>query len=255
MSSPIHISAVIITFNEQKNIARCIQSLVGIADEIVVVDSFSTDQTVNIATDLGAKVIQNAWQGYSQQKNFGNEKAQFQWILSLDADEAISNELKTNILKIKTNTTADGYYISRLTNYCGHWIKYGDWYPDQKLRLWNKAKGQWQGLIHEVVSMSVAANTATLKGDILHYSYYSIMEHVAQMNKFTEIMAEDNALKNKKASLVKIICSPPVKFIKGYFIKLGFLDGFYGFVVAAMSAHATFLKYCRTRELQKHPID
>ena len=255
MASPIQISAVIITFNEQKNIARCIQSLVGIADEILIVDSFSTDNTVTIASDLGATVIQNTWQGYTQQKNFGNDKARFSWILSLDADEAISENLKNNILKIKTHCTADAYSISRLTNYCGHWIKYGDWYPDQKLRLWNKSKGQWQGMIHEEVNMSAGASTLTLKGDILHYSYYSIMEHVAQMNKFTEQMAQDNILKNKRASLVKIICSPPVKFIKSYFLRLGFLDGFYGFVVAAMSANATFLKYMRTWELQKQSND
>ncbi len=249
MSSSILISAVIITHNEKKNILRCLQSLRDVADEIIVLDSFSTDNTVQIAEENGATVFTHAWEGYSAQKNFGNTIAKNHWILSLDADEAVSQELKVAINKIKNNPKADGYQLSRLTNYCGHWIRHGDWYPDYKLRLWNKSLGNWHGLIHEEIILPPNSNIQKLSGNLHHYSYYSVLDHVAQMHKFTELMAQDNIVNNRKASLFKIVLSPPTKFIKSYFIHLGFLDGFYGFVVAVMSAHATFLKYIRTREL------
>ena len=254
MTNSINISAVIITFNEEKNIERCIESLSGIADEILIVDSFSTDNTTALAHKLGARVVEKTWQGYTEQKNFANSQAKFDWILSIDADEAISETLKKSILQIKANCPADAFVLNRLTNYCGHWVKYGDWYPDQKLRLWCKNKGQWQGMIHEQVTMMAAARIDKLKGNILHYSYYSIMDHVAQMNKFTEIMAKDNVFRNKKATVLKIMFSPPFKFIKSYWLRLGILDGYYGFVIATMSAHATLLKYLRTRELQQKKI-
>lgn len=248
---PIKISAIIITFNESKNIARCLQSLTDVVEEIVVVDSFSTDDTVAICKSFGVKIVQHPWIGYTAQKNFGNAQAQHSWVLSIDADEAVSEELKKSILKIKQQPTSDGYMLSRLTNYCGHWVRHGDWYPDVKLRLWNKALGHWQGHIHEEVTLSKPSRIGVLQGDLLHYSYYSVLDHVAQMLKFTELMAQDNVAKNKKSSLIKIIFSPCVKFVKGYFLRLGFLDGYHGFIIAKMSAHATFLKYVRTLELQK----
>lgn len=249
---PIRISAVIITFNESKNIARCLQSLAGVVDEIVVVDSFSTDDTVAICKTFGVKIIQHAWMGYTAQKNMGNAQAQHSWVLSVDADEAISEELKKSILQLKQLPTADGYIINRLTNYCGHWVRHGDWYPDAKLRLWHKDKGQWGGNIHEEVKLVEPSKIGTLQGDLLHYSYYSVLDHVAQMQKFTELMAQDNVAKNKKSSLFKILLSPAIKFFKSYFIRLGFLDGYHGYIIAKMSAHATFLKYVRTLELQKN---
>jgi len=251
MSSSIQISAVIITHNEEKNILRCIESLKDVADEIIIVDSFSTDKTLTTAYEFGATVVSHPWVGYAAQKNFANSIAKHDWVLSLDADEAISEKLKESIIKIKANAQADGYELSRLTNYCGHWIKHGDWYPDYKLRLWKKTMGNWQGFIHEEIKMPANATVQKLSGDLLHYSYYSVLDHVGQMHKFTELMAQDNHINNRKASLFKIVFSPPTKFIKSYFFRLGFMDGFFGFVVAVMSAHATFLKYIRTRELGK----
>lgn len=247
----IEISAVIITHNEEKNIERCIQSLNGIADEILIVDSFSTDKTIEIAKKYNIKIVQHVWQGYSEQKNYANNEAKFDWILSLDADEALSETLKKSILEIKKNNTSDAYYMNRLTNYCGHWIKYGDWYPDTKMRLWNKKRGLWHGLIHENVLMQANTTSSSLQGDILHYSFYSITEHLLQINRYTELMARENILKNKKSTLPKIIFSPIIKFIKAYIIKLGFLDSYAGFQVAIMSSFATFIKYVRTYELQK----
>lgn len=245
------ITAVIITYNEARNIERCLQSLRNVVDEIVVVDSFSTDNTLDICSSFGAKILQQEWLGYSAQKNFANAQAQHPWVLSLDADEALSEELAKSILHLKTqDDSQSAYSVNRMTNYCGHWIRHGDWYPDTKLRLWKKELGAWQGSIHEEVALQQGYNAAKLDGDLLHYSYYSVIEHVSQMKKFTELMAQEQVKKGMKSTVFKIIFSPWVKFLKSYFLKLGILDGYAGFVVASMSAHATFLKYVRTKELQ-----
>lgn len=247
------ISAVIITFNEERNIERCINSLQNIADEIIVVDSFSTDNTAEICKRFEVKFITTEWLGYSNTKNFGNSLAANDYILSIDADEALSDELKKEILQIKqSEKIADAYFMKRLTNYCGSWIHHCGWYPDKKLRLWNKQKGKWEGNIHEEVKMQAEARITELKSDLLHYSYYSIQQHINQANKFTDLTASE-ALKNaKKSSFFKIIINPIIKFIKDYFIKLGFLDGYHGFVICSISAFATFLKYIKLRELHKN---
>lgn len=247
------ISAVIITLNEERNIGRCIDSLAGIADEILVIDSGSKDKTASICEQKGARFQFNKWEGYLEQKNFGNKLAQNPWILSLDADEAISEELRSSILSIRDNLSEDGYEMNRLTNYCGKWIRHCSWYPDRKLRLFHRDKFEWGGeRIHEdLLKLDADASTAWLKGDLLHYSYYNISEHIAQANHFTNMTAELAVEKGKKASLFKIICSPIVKFIRDYFIKLGFLDGYYGYIVCRISAQATFMKYSKIRQIRK----
>lgn len=246
----IQISAVIITYNEERNIERCLQSLKDIADDIVVLDSFSTDRTREICQLSGVRFYQQVFSNYIEQKNKANEFSTYPYILSLDADEVISEELKQSILQVKKNWKYDGYFMNRMTNYCGKWIRHGNWYPDQKLRLWDKRKGSWEGMfIHEKVEISEDAKVGFLKGDLLHYSYYSIEQHIDQLQKFTTIMAEEIFRKKKYPRIELLFIKPLWKFIHTYFIKLGFLDGYYGFVISIISAYSTFLKYVKAREL------
>jgi len=248
----IKISAVIICLNEEKNIARCLDSLQGVADEMVVVDSFSTDKTKEICLKKGVRFIENKFLGHIEQKNFAVESATYDWVLSLDADEALDNTLKNTILEIKKNPSFQAYSMNRLTNYCGHWVKHCGWYPDRKLRFWNRNIGKWGGTNpHDEVLVGADIKVQHLKGDILHYSYYTIHDHLKQLNYFTEIMANEAFKKGKKGSLIKIIFSPLVKFIKSYFIQRGFLDGYYGFIICMISAFATFIKYLKLGELSK----
>jgi len=245
------ISVVIITLNEERNIARCIESVQCIADEVIVVDSHSEDKTCEIAKLLGARVISQDWLGYAATKNFANRMAKFDYILSLDADEALSDSLKKSILEIKGKWTAEAFTMNRLTNYCGHWIKHSGWYPDRKLRLFNKTKGQWTGeIIHEAVTMDIGTKQHFLAGDLLHYSYYTLADHIRQAEKFTDLTALDAFKAGKKVGNLKMLFAPKVKFIRDYFFRLGFLDGFYGYTVCRISAHATFLKYTKLRMLQ-----
>ena len=246
----VPVSAVIITFNEEKNIARCLQSLQGVADEILVIDSLSTDRTGDICLEMGARFISNEWPGYAGQKNFGNEKASHDLILSIDADEALSDELRNSILQAKNKPEADAWEMNRITNYCGSWIRHGSWYPDRKLRLFNRNKGQWGGgIIHEMVEMQEASHVQRLKGDLLHYSYHSISDHIKQANHFTDLTAETAFKAGKKAGLLKICFSPCYKFIRDYIFLGGFLDGFAGYTVCRISAQATFMKYVKLRQL------
>ena len=247
------ISAVIITFNEERNIERCINSLKNVADEVIVVDSFSTDNTSKICNSLGVSFHQIKWEGYTPTKNLGNELAVNDYILSIDADEALSEELQKEIIAIKNNENPyDAYCIKRLTNYCGSWIHHCGWYPDIKLRLWNKQKGKWEGNIHEEVIMEKSSSKTNLKSDLYHYSYYSTQQHINQANKFTDLTAQEAFKKGKKGSMFKIIFSPLVKFNRDYFLKLGFLDGYHGYVICKISAFATYLKYTKLRELNNN---
>ncbi|MCH8317965.1 MAG: glycosyltransferase family 2 protein [Bacteroidetes bacterium] len=246
------ISAVIITYNEERNIGRCLDSLEGIADDIVVVDSFSTDKTGKICKAKGVRFVQNKFEGHIEQKNYAITQAQYPHILSLDADEALSEKLKKSILEVKAGWQYDGYYINRLTNYCGKWIRHCGWYPDRKLRLWDSAKGKWGGINpHDKFEMAAGSVTSNLKGDLLHYSFYSIKDHITQVNKFTDISSDALLKKGLKSSLFKIIFNPIVKFTRDYFFKLGFLDGFYGLVICTISAHAKFLKYVKAYAKRK----
>jgi len=248
----VNISAVIITFNEEKNIGRCLQSLQGIADEIVVVDSHSTDATEEIGKQYNVRFLQHPFEGYMQQKSWACEQAQYDYILSLDADEALSDELRFSILYAKQAWNADGYNFNRLTNYLGKWIRHCGWYPDDRIRLWDRRKGAWSGVnIHESIAMAENTKVEKLKGDLLHYSYYSIHQHIAQFNKFTDISAQEAVAKGKKASLFMAIFKGIWKFKRDYIFKLGFLDGYYGFVICSLSGFATFSKYLKIRELRK----
>lgn len=249
----VNVSAVIITYNEEKNIERCLNSLKDIMDEIVVVDSYSTDATVDICKKLGAKVILHAFEGHIQQKNWAISQATFPHILSLDADEVLSDALRESILNAKKDWVADGYTMNRMTSYSGKWIKHGGWYPDQKLRLWDSRKGEWAGVNpHDKYIMQSGSKILHLKGDILHYTFHSLKEHTDQVEKFTTIAAKALFQQGKQASVVKLRFGAWFKFVKDYFIHLGFLDGYEGYQIARISAYATFLKYAKLRELNKN---
>ncbi len=246
------LTVTIITYNEERNIGECLDSIKDLADDIVVIDSFSTDRTKEIAEAHGARVVQNTFNGYIEQKNFAISQAKYPYILSLDADERLSEELKRSILSVKENWEYDGYYFNRLTNYCGKWIRFTSWYPARKLRLWDSRKGCWGGINpHDRFIMEKGATKRFLKGDLLHYSYYSITEHVNQLNTYSSIVARAYRKQGIKSSYLKILLHPSWRFFRDFFIRLGFLDGYYGFVVCMNTAHETFLKYIKLKDIQK----
>ncbi len=248
----IKLSVAIITFNEERNISRCLESLSGIADEIIIADSGSTDRTADICKKFNARVVHHPFKGHIEQKNFALSQCTNDYVLSLDADEALSPELKKSILNIKESWIKDGYSFNRLTNYCGKWIKHCGWYPDEKLRLFKKNKGQWAGTNpHDQFIMNEGGKTEKLSGDLLHYSYYSIKEHLDQVNRFTEIGSESAFKQGKRSNLALILIKPCIRFIRDYIFHLGFLDGYYGFVICKISSHATFIKYVKLYELMK----
>ena len=249
----IQLSVVIITFNEEKNIARCLDSVKDIADDIIVVDSFSTDRTEEICKSKGARIIANKFVGHIEQKNFAITQAKFPHILSLDADEALSDELKKNILTAKQNWKHDGYYMNRLTNYCGQWIHHCGWYPDKKLRLFDSRKGKWGGMNpHDKYEMTDGdKSTGFLQGDILHYSYYSVDGHYKQAEKFSTTAANEMKKAGQTISLPMIFIKACFKFFRNYFLKIGFLDGKNGYVICKITAWETYLKYSKLYKLNK----
>jgi len=251
MPNSVSLSVVIITFNEERNIGRCLDSIRAVADQVVVVDSFSTDRTEEICRQYSALFIQHPFQGHIQQKNFALAQASHPYVLSLDADEALSPKLQQAVRAVKNGWDADAYEMPRLTNYCGYWIRHTDWYPDRKIRLFDKRKARWGGTNpHDRIELEPGAVLKRLDHDILHYSYHSVSEHLQQLNYFTDIGAQMAFDCGKQAHLPVLLLSPVTKFVKSYFLRLGFLDGYYGFVVCAISAFASFLKYVKLRQLR-----
>lgn len=245
------ISLVIISKNEEKNIQRCLESVKGVVDEIIVVDSFSTDNTKGICQQYKVKFVAHEWLGYSATKNLGNKLASHDWILSLDADEALSEKLKKNVLKEKENFQYDAYITRRMTNYCGKWIRHCGWYPDPKIRLWKKSLGEWDGDIHETINLDKSAQIGKLSGDILHYSISSVFQHIEQINKFSEIHSQSAFKKGKKSSMASLLFKPIERFLTTYFFKLGILDGYNGFLISTLTAHSVFLRRVKLRQLWK----
>jgi glycosyltransferase involved in cell wall biosynthesis len=239
------ISAVIIAYNEEQHIDRCLASLKGVVDEVVVYDSGSRDATQYICRDFGARLVIGPWEGYSNTKNNANLLATHEYILSLDADEALSDELRESILKVKPNMNG-AYEFNRLNNYYGSWIRYGGFYPDKKIRLFPRREGRWEGqYVHEEMILTPGTTIHHLEGDLLHYTCKDITEHVERINKYSELAAREMMDGHRVPRLWKILFSPPARFIKGFFLKKGFLDGMPGFIVNILSAYSVALRYVK----------
>lgn len=248
----MQLSVVVITLNEEKNIRRCLESVQGIADELIVLDSCSTDKTCEIAVSCGARIVEQEFLGYVGQRNFSSKIAKHDWILMLDADEVLSSALRERIIQLKNRQSFDAYYLNRLTNYCGKWIRHCGWYPDRKIRLYDRNKGSWQGhLVHEYWQADNDARIGKIGGDLLHYSFNTIDEHISQIHKFTELSAKADAANGKNCSLLKIWLGPKWFFFSRFILKLGFLDGYYGYLVCKYSAYGQFIKYTKTRAYSK----
>ena len=248
----VQLSAVIITFNEEKNIERCVLSAQKVADEVLVVDSFSKDKTKSICEKLGVRFLEHGFEGHIQQKNWAKSQAKFDYVLSLDADEALDEKLAKEILSTKDNWKSNAYKMNRMTNYCGHWVRHTSWYPDTKIRLFDRRVGKWDGLNpHDEYRLPSKEYVPHLEGDILHYSFYTKAEHLLQIEKFSSIGAQALLEKGKRSNLVLILIKPLARFIKNYVVRLGFLDGKAGWDISTLSAYANYLKYKKLSRLQK----
>ena len=248
----VKISGVIITFNEEEHLEKCLKSLIGVVDEIVVVDSFSTDKTLQICEAYNVVLIQNKFEGYIEQKNYALSHAKYDYILSLDGDEALSDTLKKSILKVKEHWAFDGYYCNRLNNYCGQWIRHSDWYPDKKLRLFKRGNGEWKGINpHDRYTLKKGLKAGKLKGDLLHWIYRDYSEHNLKVENFSSIAAKAYFDLGKKSSIWKIVFNPTWAFFKAYFLRLGFLDGLNGFIICVQTFNVTFFKYIKLYRLHK----
>ena len=255
----LKISASIITLNEAEHIRATCESLAW-ADEIVVVDSGSTDQTQAIARDCGARVIERPWPGFAAQKQFAAEQAAHDWILSLDADERVSDELRASIEVLKGKADAelaDSYLIPRRAFYMGRWISGGGWYPDRQLRLYRKSKGRWEGAyIHESVKMNAGARIGVLNGDLLHYTVCNAGEHHRMIGeRYAPLAARKMFEAGRRTSPWQIATIGPATLIRNFILKGGFRDGLAGFSIASFAAHHAFLKYMQLWELQNRDGD
>jgi len=242
------VSAAIITLNEERNIARAMESL-RCCDEIVVVDSGSIDRTAEIASKLGARVVECPWGGYANQKNFAAECAAYDWILSIDADEALSEALEGEIWQIKKNGPQfDGYTMPRLAKYMGRWILHSGWYPDRKVRLYDRRRARWVGeYVHE--SVHVEGTVGHLESDLLHFTCDSLSEHLKSMDRYTTLAAEQWVAHGKAVRMRHLLLDPPWTFVRSYFLKRGFLDGLEGLTIAYMAALYNYLKYAKARNM------
>lgn len=248
----ISLSVVIIAKNEERDIGRCLDSVRAVADDIVVVDSGSTDRTIEICRALGARVVSRDFAGHVEQKNWALTQARFPHVLSLDADEALSDELARSIAAAKADWRFDGWWVNRLTSYCGEWVRHCGWYPDPKLRLFLAAKGEWRGVNpHDHFEMlDPSVQTGRLAGDLLHYSYYTVAEHYRQMEYFAGISARALRDRGERAGPLRPASAAAARFIRNYVLKAGFLDGVTGLRVCRIDAWGAWLKYARLRELQ-----
>ncbi|MBI1770282.1 MAG: glycosyltransferase family 2 protein [Bacteroidetes bacterium] len=248
------ISAIIITYNEEKSISRCIDSLKQVADEIVVVDSYSKDFTKKICEERGVRFIEHVFNGHIEQKNFALAQARFENVISLDADEYLSDELIQSIATVKKTWPYDAYQMNRLSTYGKKWIKRGNWYPDKKVRLWNKNLGMWGGKNpHDQVILKRGVKLFHLNGDILHQAYEDSAETLQKVQSYSDIYAKQNA-GHESSSVLKIIFRASFTFFKSYIIKKGIFDGFEGLMVAMAEANHTFYKYAKLYEANRKHV-
>ncbi len=245
------ISAVIITKNEEQNIRRCLESVTQVTDKIIVVDSHSTDNTVSICREYQVEVFQLEWKGYAHAKNFGIGKTNNDYILSIDADEVLSEPLIHSIQRVKEQMTG-AFSFNRLSNYCGQWIHHCGWYPDRKLRIFPKNKAQWSGdFVHEKLQFNEPLEVANLRGDLLHYSFRSLSDHIQRVDRYSRLAAEELVQKNEDLLYLKLIVLPVFKFIKSYLLQGGFIDGFLGFCICSISGFDVFLRYAKAIHLKR----
>jgi len=244
----MQISATIITLNEQGNIARAIESL-RCCDEVLVVDSGSADRTMEIAAKLGARVVESPWRGYAEQKNFAAAKATHDWILSIDADEALSEALEAEIWGIKKHGPRfDAYTMPRMAQYLGRWILHSGWYPDRKVRLYDRRKANWQGdFVHE--SVHVKGHIGHLQCNLLHYTFDSLSEHLKSMDHYTTLAAQEIVAQGRVIGWADMVLDPVATFFRTYFLRAGFLDGMEGLTIAFMAAFYNFLKNAKARNM------
>jgi glycosyltransferase involved in cell wall biosynthesis len=242
------ISAAIITYNEERNIARALESL-RCCDEIVVVDSGSTDRTVELATKLGARVLDVPWRGYAGQKNHAVECCQNDWVLSLDADEALSEALEAEIWQIKKNgPDCDAYTMPRMAQYLGRWILHSGWYPDRKVRLFDRRRAKWVGkYVHE--SVAVEGRIGHLNANILHFTCSSLSEHLRTLDRYTTLAAEQLVSQKADIGWKELAIDPAWTFFRTYFVQRGFLDGYEGLAIAYTAAFYNFLKYAKAKNM------
>ncbi|GAB5555623.1 MAG: glycosyltransferase family 2 protein [Saprospiraceae bacterium] len=244
------ISLVVITYNEANNIERCIDSARSVVDEILIVDSFSEDNTRDLAKAKGAKVLTHAFSGYIEQKDYAIKQAEHDCILLLDADEALDKQLRASITEIRENWTHNCYRMNRLSNLGDQWIRHGAWYPDRKMRLFERNAYEVIGLNpHDKWVPKEGATIKYLKGDILHYTNSNLKDRVETINKFSSIAAQAFHDKGKKGTWLRILFKPGLRFFSEYILKRGFLDGFYGFVIAKTSAQYVFLREVKLYDL------
>lgn len=244
------ISLVIITYNEANNIERCIDSARSVVDEILVVDSFSEDETQALAIAKGARLLTHAFAGYIEQKDYAIQQAKYDYILLLDADEALDDQLRQSIQTVRENWTHNCYRMNRLSNLGDQWIRHGAWYPDRKMRLFERRYYEVIGINpHEKFVPKTGATLSHLKGDILHYTNSDIKDRIETINRFSTIAANAFQEKGKKGTWLRILAKPGLRFFSEYILKRGFLDGFYGFVIAKTSAQYVFMREVKLYDL------
>lgn len=244
---PEKLSAVVITLNEEKSLGACLRSL-AFADEIVVADCGSTDRTLEIAKQMGATIVTHEWTGFGPFKRWATGKASYNWIVSLDADEEISPQLKTSIQQVMKKPKYSAYRLPRRNRFMGRWLRHGEGYPDWCLRLFDRTTAQWSNdAVHEKVETRFAIGK--LAGDLLHQSEDGLADYLEKQNRYTTLQAERLAATGKKPGVAKLLTSPPLRFIKFYILRLGFLDGLPGLVHISIGCFNSFMKAVKTREL------
>lgn len=250
-------SATVITYNEEKNIARCIESLLPVTNDIIILDSLSNDKTKEICQQYPVRFVEQAFLGHIQQKNMATDLAKNDRIISLDADEALSKEMQAAVLRLQNNWTADGYYVQRFNNYCGQWIQWSGWNPDRKLRVFDRRKARWGGINpHDTIQLEKGSKSKLIKGSILHWVHRNQEEHKAKVHKFSSIAAKEYHRLGRTSTWLDITLKPIWTFFKGYILRLGILDGYNGLIICTFSAKTTYLKYLKLKRLidkQKQP--
>lgn len=251
------LSVSIIARNESANIADALKSVEGWSAEIVVVDAMSTDDTVAICKRFGARVIQEPWKGYSAQKNFALDQCSNDWVLSLDADERVTPELKAEVVALLARgPELAGYFVPRKNWFLGRWIRHGGWYPDSSIRLFDRRRGRFGDReVHETVTLAGSAPAGRLQNAMLHYTYNDLASYLERQNRYSTLAARELFQKGRRFRWSDALIRPAVSFVRTYLLQAGFLDGWRGFVISKGGASYTLAKYLKLRELNRQAPD